>query len=113
MKVLIVDDEEVLRDVLETVLRREGFDVRRDLPGISDLGELPPEEAQRVFEQRRKTGERNKRKPPPTPVAQGKRHKMAGPHEPDNRDGICRSKHSGKNRLPPVAAVYDRRLYSL
>src|SRR5436309_13144950 len=26
MKVLIVDDEEVLRDVLETVLRREGFD---------------------------------------------------------------------------------------
>ncbi|HYU24025.1 MAG TPA: response regulator, partial [Thermoanaerobaculia bacterium] len=27
MKVLIVDDEEVLRDVLETVLRREGFDV--------------------------------------------------------------------------------------
>ena len=27
MKVLIVDDEEVLRDVLETVLRREGFEV--------------------------------------------------------------------------------------
>src|SRR3954463_5513746 len=27
MKVLIVDDEEVLRDVLETVLRREGFDI--------------------------------------------------------------------------------------
>jgi DNA-binding NtrC family response regulator len=27
MKVLIVDDEEVLRDVLEVVLRREGFDV--------------------------------------------------------------------------------------
>ena len=27
MRVLIVDDEEVLRDVLEVVLRREGFDV--------------------------------------------------------------------------------------
>src|SRR5437762_7562146 len=27
MKVLIVDDEEVLRDVLETVLHREGFDI--------------------------------------------------------------------------------------
>src|SRR3954466_13063021 len=27
MRILIVDDEEVLRDVLETVLRREGFDV--------------------------------------------------------------------------------------
>ena len=27
MRILIVDDEEVLRDVLEAVLRREGFDV--------------------------------------------------------------------------------------
>ena len=26
MRILIVDDEEVLRDVLEAVLRREGFD---------------------------------------------------------------------------------------
>jgi len=27
MRILIVDDEEVLRDVLDAVLRREGFDV--------------------------------------------------------------------------------------
>jgi CheY-like chemotaxis protein len=27
LRVMIVDDEEVLRDVLEVVLRREGFEV--------------------------------------------------------------------------------------
>ncbi|HEY6139765.1 MAG TPA: sigma-54 dependent transcriptional regulator [Thermoanaerobaculia bacterium] len=40
MKVLIVDDEEVLRDVLETVLRREGFDVSLAASGEEALNVL-------------------------------------------------------------------------
>ena len=40
MKVLIVDDEEVLRDVLETVLRREGFDVLLAASGEEALSVL-------------------------------------------------------------------------
>jgi two-component system response regulator PilR (NtrC family) len=40
MKVLIVDDEEVLRDVLETVLRREGFDVSLAASGEEALSVL-------------------------------------------------------------------------
>src|ERR1051326_6178720 len=40
MKVLIVDDEEVLRDVLETVLRREGFDVVLAASGEEELSVL-------------------------------------------------------------------------
>src|ERR1051325_11385036 len=40
MKVLIVDDEEVLRDVLETVLRREGFDVSMAASGEEALAVL-------------------------------------------------------------------------
>ena len=39
MRVLIVDDEEVLRDVLEVVLRREGFDtLTADLHETSVVG---------------------------------------------------------------------------
>ncbi|HEV2721290.1 MAG TPA: sigma-54 dependent transcriptional regulator [Thermoanaerobaculia bacterium] len=40
MKVLIVDDEEVLRDVLETVLRREGFDAVMAASGEEALSVL-------------------------------------------------------------------------
>jgi DNA-binding NtrC family response regulator len=44
MKVLIVDDEEVLRDVLEVVLRREGFDVVLAASGEEALSVLDGEE---------------------------------------------------------------------
>jgi len=40
MRILIVDDEEVLRDVLETVLRREGFDVLMAASGEEALSVL-------------------------------------------------------------------------
>jgi two-component system, NtrC family, response regulator PilR len=40
MRILIVDDEEVLRDVLETVLRREGFDVLLAASGEEALSVL-------------------------------------------------------------------------
>ena len=44
MRVLIVDDEEVLRDVLEVVLRREGFDVVSAASGEEALSMLDGEE---------------------------------------------------------------------
>ncbi|HUR80033.1 MAG TPA: sigma-54 dependent transcriptional regulator [Thermoanaerobaculia bacterium] len=44
MRILIVDDEEVLRDVLDTVLRREGFDVVLAASGEEALSVLDAEE---------------------------------------------------------------------
>src|SRR5436305_10796414 len=44
MRILIVDDEEVLRDVLETVLRREGFDVLLASSGEEALNVLDSSE---------------------------------------------------------------------
>ena len=44
MRVLIADDEEVLRDVLEVVLRREGFDVVLASSGEEALNVLDTEE---------------------------------------------------------------------
>jgi len=44
MRILIVDDEEVLRDVLETLLRREGFDVLLAASGEEALSILDGEE---------------------------------------------------------------------
>jgi DNA-binding NtrC family response regulator len=44
MRVLIVDDEEVLRDVLEVVLRREGFDIVTAASGEEALSLLDGEE---------------------------------------------------------------------
>ena len=40
MRILIVDDEEVLRDVLDAVLRREGFDVVMAASGEQALAVL-------------------------------------------------------------------------
>ena len=40
MRVLIVDDEEVLRDVLDAVLRREGFEVAMASSGEEALSVL-------------------------------------------------------------------------
>jgi len=45
MRILIVDDEEVLRDVLETVLRREGFDVALAASGEEALAQLDVDDA--------------------------------------------------------------------
>jgi len=45
MRILIVDDEEVLRDVLETVLRREGFDVALAASGEEALSVLDEDDA--------------------------------------------------------------------
>src|SRR3954467_10117410 len=44
MRILIVDDEEVLRDVLETVLRREGFEVLLAASGEEALNVLDGDE---------------------------------------------------------------------
>src|SRR5258708_9057973 len=44
MRVLIVDDEEVLRDVLDAVLRREGFDVVMAASGEEALSVLDQDE---------------------------------------------------------------------
>ena len=44
MRILIVDDEEVLRDVLDAVLRREGFDVLSASTGEEALNLLESEE---------------------------------------------------------------------
>jgi DNA-binding NtrC family response regulator len=49
MRVLIVDDEEVLRDVLEAVLRREGFDVLLAGSGEECLSILDGEEVDLVI----------------------------------------------------------------
>ena len=47
MRVMIVDDEEVLRDVLEVVLRREGFDVVLAASGEEALNLLDGDEVDR------------------------------------------------------------------
>ena len=44
MRVLIIDDEEVLRDVLDTMLRREGFDNVLAATGEEGLARLDEEE---------------------------------------------------------------------
>ncbi len=44
LRILIVDDEEVLRDVLEAVLRREGFEVLLAASGEEALNQLNTEE---------------------------------------------------------------------
>jgi len=44
MRILIVDDEEVLRDVLDAVLRREGFDIFTAASGEEALSMLDSEE---------------------------------------------------------------------
>src|SRR5438477_3885957 len=49
LRVLIVDDEEVLRDVLEVVLRREGFDVVLASSGEEALNVLDTEEVDLVI----------------------------------------------------------------
>ena len=49
MRILIVDDEEVLRDVLEVVLRREGFDVLPAASGEEALNLLDGEEVDLVI----------------------------------------------------------------
>src|ERR1043166_1185324 len=49
MRVMIVDDEEVLRDVLEVVLRREGFDVVLAASGEECLNVLDTEEVDLVI----------------------------------------------------------------
>src|SRR5688572_33392323 len=49
MRVLIVDDEEVLRDVLEVVLRREGFDTVTAASGEEALSMLDGEEVDLVI----------------------------------------------------------------
>src|SRR5438067_7831461 len=49
MRVLIVDDEEVLRDVLDAVLRREGFDVVMAASGEQALAVLDDDDAIALF----------------------------------------------------------------
>jgi two-component system response regulator PilR (NtrC family) len=49
LRVMIVDDEEVLRDVLEVVLRREGFDVLLAASGEEALNFLDTEEVDLVI----------------------------------------------------------------
>jgi CheY-like chemotaxis protein len=49
MRILIVDDEEVLRDVLDAVLRREGFDVVSASTGEEALSLLDGEEIDLVI----------------------------------------------------------------
>src|SRR5215208_4505092 len=49
MRILIVDDEEVLRDVLEAVLRREGFDVVLAASGEEALSVLDAEDVDLVI----------------------------------------------------------------
>src|SRR5512141_2668367 len=49
MRILIVDDEEVLRDVLNVVLRREGFDVLSAASGEEALNVLDSEEVDLVI----------------------------------------------------------------
>ncbi len=49
MRVLIIDDEEVLRDVLEAVLRREGFDVLLAATGEEGLALLDGEEVDLII----------------------------------------------------------------
>ncbi|MGZ5473852.1 MAG: sigma-54-dependent transcriptional regulator, partial [Thermoanaerobaculia bacterium] len=49
MRILIVDDEEVLRDVLDAVLRREGFDIVTASSGEEALNVLDTEEIDLVI----------------------------------------------------------------
>jgi DNA-binding NtrC family response regulator len=49
MKILIIDDEEVLRDVLHAVLSREGFDVLLAATGEEGLGLLETDEVDLVI----------------------------------------------------------------
>ncbi|HEX2120678.1 MAG TPA: sigma-54 dependent transcriptional regulator [Thermoanaerobaculia bacterium] len=49
MRILIVDDEEVLRDVLDAVLRREGFDIIAASSGEEALNVLDSEEVDLVI----------------------------------------------------------------
>jgi two-component system response regulator PilR (NtrC family) len=49
MRILIVDDEEVLRDVLDAVLRREGFDIISASTGEEALSVLDAEEVDLVI----------------------------------------------------------------
>ncbi|HVR43120.1 MAG TPA: sigma-54 dependent transcriptional regulator [Thermoanaerobaculia bacterium] len=49
MKVLIIDDEEVLREVLEAVLRREGFDVLLAATGEEGLALLDGEDVDLII----------------------------------------------------------------
>ncbi|MFZ2492273.1 MAG: sigma-54 dependent transcriptional regulator [Thermoanaerobaculia bacterium] len=49
MRILIVDDEEVLRDVLDVVLRREGFDIILAASGEEALNVLDREEVDLVI----------------------------------------------------------------
>jgi two-component system response regulator PilR (NtrC family) len=49
MKLLIIDDEEVLRDVLEAVLRREGFDVVTAASGEEGLATIDQDEIDLVI----------------------------------------------------------------
>jgi len=49
MRILIVDDEEVLRDVLDAVLRREGFDIIAAASGEEALNVLDSEEVDLVI----------------------------------------------------------------
>jgi two-component system response regulator PilR (NtrC family) len=49
MRILIVDDEEVLRDVLDAVLRREGFDIIAAASGEEALSVLDSEEVDLVI----------------------------------------------------------------
>ncbi|HVE72346.1 MAG TPA: sigma-54 dependent transcriptional regulator [Thermoanaerobaculia bacterium] len=49
MRILIVDDEEVLRDVLDAVLRREGFDIVAAASGEEALNVLDSEEIDLVI----------------------------------------------------------------
>ncbi|HUP64924.1 MAG TPA: sigma-54 dependent transcriptional regulator [Thermoanaerobaculia bacterium] len=49
MKILIIDDEEVLRDVLDTVLRREGFDVVSAASGEEGLSMLDSEDVDLII----------------------------------------------------------------
>src|SRR5213083_1181547 len=49
LRVMIVDDEEVLRDVLEVVLRREGFDVVLAASGEEALNLLDTEDVDLII----------------------------------------------------------------
>ncbi|HUR82650.1 MAG TPA: response regulator, partial [Thermoanaerobaculia bacterium] len=49
MRILIVDDEEVLRDVLDAVLRREGFDIVAAASGEEALNVLDSDEIDLVI----------------------------------------------------------------
>lgn len=49
MRILIIDDEEVLRDVLEAVLQRDGFDVLKAATGEAGLHALDTEDVDLVI----------------------------------------------------------------